>query len=1316
MKKLMMMALLAVAGGVCFGENDDAKYNSTAMNAGVYTAGYGENGGVKVLFIGNSITLHEPLAKIGWTNNWGMAASAAEKDYVHLVTKGIEKKTGRKAEVKVYNCAAFERDFKTDDLKWADALAAFDPDVFILAIGENMPNLDGEEDVKECRAAVKRLLGKFFEGKRKRPHSVIRGNFWPSAVKDEAIAHAGSDYAIPFVKCDCYNEKGMDASDTDFWHKGVQAHPGDKGMAEIARRLLEGLYPTESGWEAEADGKRVTVKPIRVSAMPFNVWAPGYQRPMEQTEIAGMVRIEANGPTSWKVKAPGRKFRRATVRPLSRQVKAETAADGTISFTLPSPGYYTLELDDFHRPLEIFVDPKRDFAEEKKAATIVFGPGRYEPVVVKLKSHDRVYLDKDAEVFGSFQIDNAEDVVISGYGTISGMRNRREGNHCYRYGMDGAIRIIDSKKVKIDGPTVIDSCCWMVSAFNSSDLEFAHLKVTGAWRYNTDGIDICNSQRVKIRDCFVHSFDDTIVIKGNFPALDRKDPVEDISVERCVCWCGWGRTLEIGLETWAPKFRNIRFEDCDLIRNNMAAMSVHLGGPAKVENVAFKNIRVEFPAGEIGNQYQSSRDLKYSKGDVTNLAALYSITNDKMFGNETMYDNIKKEYGCDPSTEPCGNCTDVVIDDITVYLDPGVAEPPRIVQPTSGTAFGRITICEIQTLSGEVPRELFGQNLEHTRASITGGISAETLRNRKFAGKSDSRGVASEWNSCGNRAAYDLVQDDTFTRHASGSAWIPRRNEVSAQKIMSFTDGFAGISQDGIELVAGKRYVFKARVKRVVGGNAAKWRARVVGPSGCERGCGIIEAASPEWTVLEFGFECPADETACVEIGVIGRASGIVGVVSLMPMDNFHGMRRDVIEKIKEIGTSIIRWPGGNFAGDYRWRDCLLDRDERSPVQSYLEHETQPYTGGYDVNDVGTDEVLALCEEVGALPFFTINAAWDSPEGSAEWVKYCRGKVKHWSLGNEFGYEHMEGPKTPEAYAAVARAHAEAMLKVDPELKLVSSGHYPGLQNDAWLEGSGIPLADIAPAISAHRYSMQSGVVYDFSTPEVAEKTFADTIASADRTFDEMYEMVKLLPEKLRVSFDEWNFWYSWFREDGPVKGVFTMHYLHRLMREHEALKLENACFFQAINEGAIEVTPRTARLTAQGEAMRLAKGHIGGEVVTVGRLREVLVTKKDGAFYLTAFNPSPTKTLELKLDRLPHGQYRGERLVPDDGYLPGSRYTRKPHEFTVNHGSDAVITLSPMEILALSGGVAAADWNDVRASQKKCKSLSVGCRKSCIN
>ncbi len=40
-----------------------------------------DNGGkYNVLFVGNSITRHEPKSAIGWEHDWGMAASAKDKD------------------------------------------------------------------------------------------------------------------------------------------------------------------------------------------------------------------------------------------------------------------------------------------------------------------------------------------------------------------------------------------------------------------------------------------------------------------------------------------------------------------------------------------------------------------------------------------------------------------------------------------------------------------------------------------------------------------------------------------------------------------------------------------------------------------------------------------------------------------------------------------------------------------------------------------------------------------------------------------------------------------------------------------------------------------------------------------------------------------------------------------------------------------------------------------------------------------------------------------------------------------------------------
>ena len=553
-----------------------------------------------------------------------------------------------------------------------------------------------------------------------------------------------------------------------------------------------------------------------------------------------------------------------------------------------------------------------------------------------------------------------------------------------------------------------------------------------------------------------------------------------------------------------------------------------------------------------------------------------------------------------------------------------------------------------------IPATLFGQNLEHTRSSITGGLSAELVRNRKFAGKPSREGLAREWESFGCRAFYDHMLGCGVGRHLQERP-MPRRNEIASQKITTLADGgLAGIRQRNLALRKGVGYDFTARVRSAFEEDSVNWSVRVVRADGTVVAERDFVTKGKAWSEIAFGFESAADDDVALEIGVRGRMSGLVGAVSLMPRDSLRGMRRDVIAKMREIGTSIVRWPGGNFAGEYRWRDCQLPRDERAPLQSALESETQAYTGGFDVNDIGTDDILALCDELGAEPYFTINAAWELPEDSADWVRYCGGRVRHWSLGNEFGHPHMEGPKTPEEYTALARRHAAAMLEADPQLKLCASGHYPDTFRP-WIEKSAIPLADIVREISVHCYTWPK--TFDYSSPERIEASYRSTLEVSDGCFDRLHEMRALMPKGLSMSFDEWNFWYAWFRDDDAIQGVYAMHFLHRLMREYKELGVSCCCFFQAINEGAIRVYPRSVRLTSTGEALRLAKSHIGG--VPVGDLpREVFGTvHQTGEHRFTVYNPSALKSLRV---RLPVGAVMklaaSEILGTDDPYA-GTRY-----------------------------------------------------------
>lgn len=196
----------------------------------------------RVLFLGNSITRHGPKADIGWSGNWGMAASVEEKDYVHLVTEGLSSTVKTPCETMVNNIAAFEREYATYDLKpMLDEAGEFDPDLVILAIGENVPKLDSAEAKTKFAESVRNLLKAF--QKEGGPVIVVRSCFWANEAKDEVLRQVCTEVNGIFVNIDQLgsDESNYARSEREFSHKGVAAHPGDKGMKEIADAILKAL-------------------------------------------------------------------------------------------------------------------------------------------------------------------------------------------------------------------------------------------------------------------------------------------------------------------------------------------------------------------------------------------------------------------------------------------------------------------------------------------------------------------------------------------------------------------------------------------------------------------------------------------------------------------------------------------------------------------------------------------------------------------------------------------------------------------------------------------------------------------------------------------------------------------------------------------------------------------------------------------------------------------------------------------------------------------------------------------------------------------
>ena len=647
-------------------------------------------GEFKVLVYGNSIALHAPKPNIGWTNNCGMAASAPEKDFAHLVAAGLEAKLGKRADLRIRNLAALERNFTTNVATVAEiaADAKWKPDYVVIAVGENVPNFDSS-----TAAAYSKFLADIA-----RPFAdsgariVMRSPFWKNTLKAGCTERAAVDVGAVYVDASPLGSKADNKAIGLFSHSGVANHPGDLGMRRLADLILGGFaaprvartirpagtgftfnpelntfLPLNDDYDVALGGRKVEVRACRESRFPLNRYWPGRQRPLDQTERASYLAFEAKGAVACTVR-PKWKCRKAVVRPLSAGVRPVVADDGAVSFTLPKPGYYVLETDGPHKALHIFMESPRTFPG-RVGATLSYGPGMHIAGLVRLKSHDRVYIDRDAIVFGCFTGENVEDVKIFGHGVIDGRVCERVFEGGYTPLQQSCLRFHGSKGIEIDGPILMDAPCWVLACFDCEDVDVRHVKIVGQWRYNTDGIDICNSRRVAVRDCFVRAFDDAMVIKGVPPYKDKA--VEDVTVERCVLWCGWGNTIEPGIETWAPHFRNVRFLDCDLIRNSRDALNVSAGGSALMEDFLFEDIRVEMQADGLPEILQRSEGQKYDPAGRRSFPALVKVDN--------------KQY-VKIDGEPLGHVRNCTFRNIAVFAEPGV--PPPVIMVMSRTPPG----------------------------------------------------------------------------------------------------------------------------------------------------------------------------------------------------------------------------------------------------------------------------------------------------------------------------------------------------------------------------------------------------------------------------------------------------------------------------------------------------------------------------------------------------------------------------------------------------------------------------------------------------
>lgn len=163
------------------------------------------------------------------------------------------------------------------------------------------------------------------------------------------------------------------------------------------------------------------------------------------------------------------------------------------------------------------------------------------------------------------------------------------------------------------------------------------------------------------------------------------------------------------------------------------------------------------------------------------------------------------------------------------------------------------------------------------------------------------------------------------------------------------------------------------------------------------------------------------------------------------------------LQLTKEMGLSLIRYPGGIYSDFYHWRDGIGPYEKRPIVKHEAGKEDRSRA------NFGTDEALAFARDVGAELLITVNAGSGTAQEAADWVRYVNAdelRVRYWEIGNEL-YINSGSPVSkavtvgPKTYAKRVREFAKAMKEADPRIKIgviggLNQGSYHQMDYKNW--------------------------------------------------------------------------------------------------------------------------------------------------------------------------------------------------------------------------------------------------------------------------
>lgn len=266
---------------------------------------------------------------------------------------------------------------------------------------------------------------------------------------------------------------------------------------------------------------------------------------------------------------------------------------------------------------------------------------------------------------------------------------------------------------------------------------------------------------------------------------------------------------------------------------------------------------------------------------------------------------------------------------------------------------------------------------------------------------------------------------------------------------------------------------------------------------------------------------------------------------------NTNGMRNDVVEALKELKVSVLRWPGGCFADEYHWMDGIGDKSCRKKMVN------THWGGVVEDNSFGTHEYMELCRQIGCKTYINGNLGSGTVQEMSEWVEYmtfngvspmadlraANGHKEPWTvdffgIGNEnWG---CGGNMTPEYYGNEYRRYQTYVRNYDKkkQIKKVCCG--ANIDDYYWTEGVlNTAFANTEDFVhgfmdylSLHYYVHPEGWKIKGSATDFNDavwyKTlykalYMDTLVTQHGAIMDKYDPDK----KIGMCVDEWGSWYT---------------------------------------------------------------------------------------------------------------------------------------------------------------------------------------------